>query len=185
MPEHAPDPDNVESFLSKGMFALSSQDRNETTEEIHGVHCLAPDETPEMLESSLSKMNIAIERMPQAQKIAFCKGQEMFPRTTYANDRDFRLRFLRSELFDAEKAAIRLVKYMDFILEIFGQDHFELLERPIQLKDLEADEETNNVLQSGFMQLLNYRDRSGRRIAVAFMTNKLLSFSVYARVSLS
>ena len=183
MPEHTPDPDTVENFLSNAMLKLSVKDRNETTEEIHGVRCLAPNETPELLEKSLSEMYVALECIPRSEKVAYCKSQELFPHTTFAMNRDFRLRFLRCELFDAPKAAIRLVKYMDFILEIFGQDRIELLERPIYLKDLEREEETNNFLKSGHFQLLDYRDRSGRRVGVVFLTNEMMSYNVYARVS--
>ena len=183
MPEHTPDPDTVENFLSNAMLTLSVKDRNETTEEIHGVRCLAPNETPELLEKSLSEMYVALECIPRSEKVAYCKSQELFPHTTFAMNRDFRLRFLRCELFDAPKAAIRLVKYMDFILEIFGQDRIELLERPIYLKDLEREEETHNFLKSGHFQLLDYRDRSGRRVGVVFLTNEMMSYNVYARVS--
>jgi len=183
MPEHAPDPDTVENFLSNAMLSLSVQDRNEITEEIHGVRCLAPNETPELLEKSLSEMYVALERIPRSEKVAYCKSQELFPHTTFAMDRDFRLRLLRCELFDTQKAAIRLVKYMDFISEIFGQDRVDLLERPIHLQDLEKEEETHNMLKSGFLQLLGYRDRSGRRVGVVFLTNEMMSYNVYARVS--
>lgn len=182
MPEYPPEPDKVDAFLLNAMLSLSVQDRNEITEEIHGVRCLARDETPELLEQSLSKMSTALEHIPPVEKKAYSKSKELFPLTTYSIDRDFRLRMLRCELFDVLKASTRLVKYMDFVMEIFGQDRVELLERPIHLKDLEEEEETYNFLRSGLLQLLSYRDRSGRRIGVAFLTNEMLSYSVKPRL---
>jgi len=182
MPEQPPEPDKIDTFLLNAMLSLSVQDRNDINEEIHGVRCLAIEETPELLERSLSKMSTALEHIPPAAKKAYSKSMELFPLTTYAMDRDFRLRILRCELFDVLKASTRLVKYMDFVMEIFGQDRVELLERPIHLKDLEEEEETYNFLRSGSLQLLSYRDRSGRRIGVVFLTNIMLSYSVYARL---
>jgi len=182
MPEHPPEPDKIDTFLLNAMLSLSVQDRNDINEEIHGVRCLAIEETPELLEQSLSKMSTALEHIPPIAKKAYSKSMELFSLTTYAMDRDFRLRILRCELFDILKASTRLVKYMDFVMEIFGQDRVELLERPIHLKDLEEEEETYYFLRSGSLQLLSYRDRSGRRIGVVFLTNIMLSYSVYARL---
>ena len=55
---------------------------------------------------------------------------------------DFRLRFLRSELFDAAKAAKKIVGFLDLLLEYYGEF---ALRRPIRLSDLgkEATEKVN------------------------------------------
>lgn len=72
--------------------------------------------------------------------------------------------------------------YMDFIMEIFGQDRVELLERPIHIRDLEEDNETYRYLRSGLLQLSSYRDRSGRRIMILFLTKEMLAFNTYAKL---
>ncbi|KAL3929378.1 MAG: hypothetical protein SGARI_004765, partial [Bacillariaceae sp.] len=53
--------------------------------------------------------------------------------TSYINDADFRLLFLRTEFFDAQKAADRLVKFLDLIKTYYG---VVALQRPIRLSDL-------------------------------------------------
>ena len=48
------------------------------------------------------------------------------------NSDDFRLMYLRSELFDVKKAADRIVKALDFLLEFWGE---YALKRKIRLSD--------------------------------------------------
>lgn len=178
-------PANPDTFLSNAMLNLSVQDRNEIQEEIHGVFCMAKEETPLLLKQSLLEMSIALERIPQAEKKSYIRSRQLFPHTTYSIDDNWRLRMLRAEFFDVTKAAIRLCMYMDFIMEIFGQDRVELLERPIHLRDLEEDNETYRYLRSGLLQLSSYRDRSGRRIMILFLTKEMLAFNTYAKVRVS
>lgn len=77
------------------------------------------------------------------------------------NERNFRLRFLRAELFDAKKAATRLSKFLETGLEFFGS---QVLVRPVRLSDFSRKE--MKVFNIGRIQLLPYRDRSGRRVVV-------------------
>ena len=86
--------------------------------------------------------------------------------------------FLRCEFFDAEKAAIRLVRHLDFVLEIFDQKT-ELLGRAIRLDDLAP--RSMKLLRTGCLQLLPVRDNSGRRVfAVSAFKEK---YEVVDRVS--
>ena len=78
----------------------------------------------------------------------------------YVESRDFQLTFLRCELFNAKKAAIRLAKYLELAYELFGE---EGLRRPLRIEDLNTKEELE-VLNAGHQQLLPFRDRSGRRV---------------------
>ena len=59
------------------------------------------------------------------------------PTSTYINDKEFRLRFLRHEFFDIAKAAIRMVTWLDIVVELFG---LYALERPIRLSDFPRSE---------------------------------------------
>ena len=141
--------------FSKAQWSLAVKDRNAINEEIHGVQTFARDETPEMLGRALAKMESEINMIPS--KIAFDKSQQY--QNTYVNDADFRLKFLRSELFEEKKAASRMVKYLDMVSELFGDF---ALRRQIQMSDFTREE--MQVFRVGHQQLLPYRDRSGRRI---------------------
>jgi hypothetical protein len=148
----------MDNLLSKELLDLSLQDRNAINEEIHGVQTLAPEETPEMLTAALDDLSFEISMISDTQKVAYNKSQEIST-TSYINTADFRLRFLRCDLFNANKAALRIVKFVDLLLEIFGDF---ALRRPIQMTDFKRDE--LQVFRLGLLQLLPYRDRSGRRI---------------------
>ena len=145
----------VDDILSKGLLQLSLQDRNAINEEIHGVQTLSPEETPDMLTKALRDLQFEIDN--NQNKAAYDRSQQ-FP-NTYVNSIDFRLRFLRCDLFDEKKAAKKLLKFLDLISEIFGDF---VLRRSIQMSDFSRDE--MQFFRVGHFQLLPYRDRSGRRI---------------------
>ena len=56
------DPRDVDTLLSNELMRLSISDRNAIQEEIHGVRCLAPEETPELLQSSLCQLALELDR---------------------------------------------------------------------------------------------------------------------------
>lgn len=152
----------VDDLLTKDLYDLSFADRNAISEEIHGVRCLAPDETPELLNQSLMNLQRELDAMPY--KPAYDKAQAYArhpdtSETSYVNTLEFRLKFLRCELFDASKAAIRLVKYLDLMIEMYGSF---ALQRKIQLTDFSKHE--LQILRAGYFQMFPFRDRSGRRV---------------------
>lgn len=152
----------VDSLLSRELFRLSMNERNAMEEEIHGVHCRAPQETPELLESSLKKLSSILESdqmIPPHQKQAYLRSQKI--PTTYINSKEFRLRFLRLELFDVAKAAKKMVLFLDTAVFHFGDI---VLKRPVCLRDF--DKKDLQMLRSGMVQLLPFRDQSGRRVLV-------------------
>lgn len=167
-------------MLTDAISQMSTQDRNVINEEVHGVRVLTPKENPTLLQQSLIDLDTFLNKMvtePPFLKKAYDLSQSQdFNRNPepydsqsncihspqkyiYTNDINFRLRFLRCEYFDAEKAAIRIIKYLDLALDIFGE---YALRRPILLSDFNKEE--MKVLRSGFVQLLPYRDRAGRPI---------------------
>jgi hypothetical protein len=183
-PKHYPDekvdPVQVDSFLATELNKLSFLNRENINEEIHGVRCLCPEETPQMLEAALEQLSLELADIPCSEKQAFLQSQRLFPNNRYVNDHHFRLTFLRCELFDARKAARRLVRHLDFVFEIFG-NKTEILGRPIRLTDLAP--KSLKLLRSGCLQLLPVRDSSGRRVffTCAFKT----PYDVIQRVSFS
>lgn len=156
------DPRDVDTLLSNELMRLSMTDRNAIQEEIHGVRCLAPEETPQLLQSSLRQLALELDRnLPRELTRAYRQSQ-LVP-TTYVNTLGFRLRFLRCELFDVPKAARRMASFLNMAQDFFGD---YALERPIRLSDMNKEE--LKYMRSGRVQWLPFRDRSGRRIVVIF-----------------
>ena len=168
----------VNQRLSLSLMRLKFQDRNEIGEEIHGVRSLARDETPELINKSLDRMNFELERIilstsNRNYKHAFETARRL-PKT-FVNDRDFRLRFLRSELFDPAKAAERMIAYVDYLLHLFGS---QALSEPLTLNSF--NEQEAMALRDGVIQILPFRDRSGRRILVVL--SKAMALKPFLRV---
>eukprot|EP00535_Pseudo-nitzschia_heimii_P003210 CAMPEP_0197176676 /NCGR_PEP_ID=MMETSP1423-20130617/2519_1 /TAXON_ID=476441 /ORGANISM="Pseudo-nitzschia heimii, Strain UNC1101" /LENGTH=501 /DNA_ID=CAMNT_0042626077 /DNA_START=326 /DNA_END=1831 /DNA_ORIENTATION=- len=152
----------VDDLLTKELLQLSFADRSAISEEIHGVRCMAPKETPDFLKRSLIDLQQQLDAMPY--KPAYDKAQAFarnpeYSNKSYINTTGFRLKFLRCELFDVEKAAIRLIRYLDLMFEMYGLIG---LKRKILLSDFSKNE--LQVLRAGFFQIFPFRDRSGRRI---------------------
>ena len=154
------DPEIVDDLLTQEMDKLSFKDRNDIYEEIHGVASLAPEETPELIEKSLMEMAMEIDRIKH--KYAGYEKATGIPNNPYVHDMEIWLRFLRCELFDVPKAAVRMLKYIDLTRELYGE---VALTRPIQLRDLGKLE--MEMLREGDVQPMPFRDRSGRRLMVA------------------
>lgn len=169
------DPNEIDQMLTKELHNLTVQDRESINEEVHGVQCLAPTENPGMLQSSLKSLSTELDSIRE--KPAFNRSQELG--TTYVNTADFRLRFLRAELFDVKKAATRLVNFLEFLMELFDGKE-ELLVRPFRVTDFAKNEMA--ILKAGNFQLLPYRDRSGRRVLSIVMN---LSLAINFKLSVS
>ena len=140
------------------------EDMGLVQEEIHGVHCVAPKETEELIRDSLRELHNCLESndiIPEDEKKAYRKSQTL--ESTYVNTDDFRLRFLRCRLFDVPKSARTMVEYLEQVEDLFGP---YALERPIKLDDFGKDE--LKAFRLGFLQPLPFRDRVGRRIMIGF-----------------
>lgn len=83
-----------------------------------------------------------------------------FPKNCYLNDDNVRLRFLRCECFNVDKAVQRLVNFLEYCTEIFGR---YICERKMRLSDFNTREEELG-LRTSRSQYLPFRDRSGRRV---------------------
>jgi hypothetical protein len=112
--------------------------------------------------------------VPENEKGAYYKACQM--NSTYVQSAAFRIKFLRAELFDAKKAALRYVRNLDFLLEKFGE--FALM-RQLYLSDLNQEE--MNFFKKGYNQVLPFRDSVGRRIQVSLGSYGGLDFSPDAK----
>jgi hypothetical protein len=165
------DDNDGDTLISKASLSLSFNDRTMVEEEMHGVSCMAIDETPELIETSLFQFDLELDLIEN--KVACNKAQELItskedPLThSYLFSKANKLRFLRSELFDPRKSALRFTKYLDLLFDIYGEC---ALRRPIRLQDFNREE--LSFFKSGQYQLLPYRDRGGRRIMANVANNK-------------
>ena len=184
------DSEDGEGILSKEWLRLSLKDRIDIQEEIHSVFCIAPDESPKMIKQALENLSFELENnIPAGEKRAYLRCQELclvsstenicsVKSSCYINEDDFRLRFLRLELFDIPKAAHRMCRFLDSLLEGFGENS---LRRPVTLTENFSKEELR-FLKKGFFQNLPYRDRLGRRILVLFPGLSLARMPARAKV---
>jgi len=200
-------PRKVDDLLIKEMMSLSFEDRNNISEEVHGVRCLARDESPDLIARSLQELEREIRNLPASKKRAYTLASTLQEKS-YVNSCDFKLRFLRCELFNAAKAAQRLIKYLDLLtyqLKLKNDTHHyypttnghgnengnghghnsdhDVLQRPVTLSDFNDQEMT--IFKSGHFQLLPYRDRSGRKvIAVVSSLGMLFDPEIWFKVVL-
>jgi hypothetical protein len=168
---------DLDQMLSKEMQSLSIVDRTKVQEEIHGVSNLCPEETPEMVEKALKSMQQHLDCI-QHKPI-----YDQLSPFSYLYTREWRLRFLRCELFDCKKAAVRLIRFTEYMEREYDM---EVLERPLRLSDLQSKsggraKEVMDSFRSGHSQLFPFRDRSGRRIFVT-CGNHSLKYEIGIRV---
>lgn len=165
---------NVDTSLSNELLKLNFNDRANIEEELHGVRCGAAAETPKLLEKSLAEFDEGINaKKEQGAGNGLLKSvvsisllekaeAEKAKSKCYLNDPDVRLRFLRCEQFAVDKAIERLITFLEFTAELFGDF---VADRPICLSDFSPREET--ALQNSRVQYLPFRDRSGRRVCAS------------------
>lgn len=152
------DPDEVDALLAAELNEMSFHEREKMYEQIHGVE-RQEEETSEQVTTSLREMEVALTRLPNRE--IYLKAARINPK--YVEDKSFRLMFLRSEYFNVEKAAQRLTRFLEGKVRLFGES---TLARPICLKDFNEDDLA--FLESGIIQQIPSRDRSGRAILVDF-----------------
>lgn len=169
---------SLESILSNELNRLSLQDREAMNEEIHGVHTLAVSETPDYVTAKLDEMERVLQMQFQQNQDNSAAHSDSIPRndntlspgeayrealllgSQYIHDTNFRIMFLRADLFDPIKAAVRFVDFLQLIRDSLGQD--ALVNIPWTLKMFRPDE--LKVLKAGAIQILHGRDRAGRRV---------------------
>jgi hypothetical protein len=148
-------PRDVDVLLSAELKQLTLEDREDIQEEIHGIRSLARRESHEMMRDALRRLEVEIGRIPH--KPAYDRALELG--SLYVHDRSFRIKFLRADLYDVRKAAIRFMGHLEMLLEYYGE---QALMRPVMYSDLGVEEV--HVLKKGNIQVLPSRDRFGRRV---------------------
>jgi hypothetical protein len=141
----------VDELLSKELFKqLCFQEDDDFDDEINGIRCHAIVETPELIQTSLMKLAFELDNnavIPLNEKKAYLLSQNDDElsggggTTSYINQIDFRLRFLRCELFDIKKAAKKMIKFLNIGLELYGEI---ILSRPPEFKDFSTIEKVRS-----------------------------------------
>ena len=175
MAEMKVDPDEVDSMLAKELTNLNFEHRATLEQEIHGVESLAIKETPELIHQSLLQFQDAIDCY-SGNKSAY--EDAMTAGSSFVCSDEFRLRFLRADFFDPQKAAIRFLSHLQNLMQWFGP---VALLRPLQLSDLDRD--SAEFMRAGNLQLLPSRDRAGRLVEVCIIDERWFAQHVETRVS--
>lgn len=163
--------DRVNDLLSRQMMQLSAEDRNALQEEIHGVRSLAHEETPDTVNAALKSLAEYLDNsslITNSEKQTYIRARQLGDMSFVNHSLEFRLRFLRASLFDPFEAAKKICAYLNLLHRHFGGVS---LRRPPELhKDFTKEE--IRKFKKGRMQLLPFRDRSGRRILGCFHDDK-------------
>jgi hypothetical protein len=144
---------NVEDILDEQMGRLTFQEKLKAEEE---VHCLPNpiEETPEVVEESLFNFE---EEIKNQKNFVYELAEKQ--NKAFLEDRDFRLMFLRADLFNVRAAACRLMKFLQQKLIYFGESK---LTKDIEWSDL--TKEDIEALESGRWHIHKCTDQSGRPI---------------------
>ena len=157
------DHSDLSSLIASELSKLSIEDRVKALEEVHGV-VQNIEEDPNEINRLFDKVKEELKRLRYKQ--AYEKAA--FMSSTYVNNPQFVLSFLRAENYNPRHTAIRLAEHFKFKLELFGE---HTLVRDIFYDDLTDEEKL--ILNSGFFHFLTSTDRAGRQI-VACNMNKFL-----------
>jgi len=189
----------ADSLFAKALSNLSFNDRNTIGDEIHGVSCMAIEETPDLLERSLIDFESEIHNITP--KPAYDKAQELLlismSMSSSANNNNNIINNPSSSsvclsnststtsfgscYINENKFRLRFLRcelfdvrkaaerYIKY-LEFVAEVYGEYaLERPIRMSDFTTKE--MSFMREGDSQLLPYRDQSGRRL-FAFLSDK-------------
>lgn len=129
------------------------------TPDVYGqVH---PIETPELIIRKMKEFEIELDKLPPKDKVHVVEAQKFCP---HLLTDDFKLMFLRCEVFNSDLAAQRYCNYWTKRVDIFGPDRAFL---PLTLDAGGAlqDEETHIAFGLGVVTLLaNAKDPKGRAV---------------------
>jgi hypothetical protein len=152
------DPNKVDAQVARELNQLSLQGRSRAIEEIHGIHKSMLLDSNNVEEENKQQMQYKVDRIPI--KEAYEEAVRLQSR--YIHDKNFRLQFIRTEKYDPKKAAMRMIRFVDFAKELYGP---QVLCRPMCLCDF-IIRLPYNFMKTGNIQLPRARDAVGRRIIV-------------------
>ena len=158
---------NAASRLAQEMTELTMSERARVYDDIHSVAHAAGspyhvEETQELLEECFYNFDKVLKKMPNRRLKRVNRAFFLCP--LLKEDRNWKLMFLRAELYNPSLAVERMIRYFDFKCELFGDD--KLVEQ-ITISDL--SQEDIQSIRGGYQVLLPCTDPSGR--PVIFLDN--------------
>jgi hypothetical protein len=136
---------------------MTPKERDAIYSDLGGVQYTNP-EWPDFVRKALADFDTRIRSIPTQDKDAFLQAQTAAPR--YTDSKEFRLKFLRADVFDIDKATQRIIKHFEVKRSLFGP---ESLGRDVTLlQDFNKDD--LETLKCGGLQILPRPDQFGRLI---------------------
>ncbi|CAJ1937616.1 unnamed protein product [Cylindrotheca closterium] len=141
----------TEELLASELSKLSVQERAKALDDLH---CVGEElqETPEMIQHSLSEFDYLVQTCAnRIYSVAVNQNR------AYVQDSEFRLKFLRANMYDTRKSVHQMMSFLQQKALYFGEDK---VAHDIAASDLNEDE--IELMRSGFCQIQEGRDRNGR-----------------------
>ena len=135
---------------------MTVQEREKVFEDVHGV-AEPRKETQEFIQNVLSRLETSIGLIPTKDRRAYNKA--VFLKPSLRTDTKFQLMFLRAEEYNVHESALRLVRYFEEKLKLFGE---QKLVKRITMDDLDGD--AQNFFRCGNSMVLPVPDHAGRPI---------------------
>jgi hypothetical protein len=171
----------MDTLIAKQLERLALKDREAINEEIHGVHWLAAPENPGLIREKLAEMEEALvchhqhgdhfgvggeatanigAGQPANGASSDAYNEALLMESQYIHEPALRVMFLRAEFFDARKAAVRFVNFLQLIRDSLGPQG--LVHEPWLFNTFTSEE--LKIYKKGAFQVFPGRDRVGRRV---------------------
>ena len=174
VPDDLPEASQIDSLIATQMSRLSTNEREKAYFDIHGISGEI-EESPEMIKESMAALEKEISKIKS--KEAYQKAVSLDP--WYVQNPVFKLKFLRADRFEANKAALRMVRHFQTKLDLFGE---ERLVKDITQDDLEEGDFAPLLLGSSIH--VPVRDSVGRLVRLTLPDTSFAKTSVESKVSL-
>jgi len=69
-------PKTIDDLLAEELLFMTAKERNAIQEEVHGVICLSPAETPEFVDKCIDDLAREIDKIPTSEKQAYLRSQK-------------------------------------------------------------------------------------------------------------
>lgn len=143
----------TEDLLAAELSKLSVQERSKALDDLH---CVGEEvqETPEMVHQSLAEFEAILQTSAnRIYEVAVNQNR------SFVEDSEFRLKFLRANMHNARKSVHQMLNFLEQKAVYFGEHK---VAHDIFPSDLNGEDV--ELMRSGFFQIQEGRDRSGRTI---------------------
>lgn len=147
---------NTDAFFAAELNKLTMEERDEVLHDVHGVSDVMQEDS-DFISRRIVELTAELDSIPPSSCQAYLLAKQQ--NESYVMNEKFLLMFLRADRFHIKTVAARFVAFFQGKLELFGPDK---VGRDILYTDLSEDDKA--CLHSGYAQVLNGRDRSGRAI---------------------